>query len=115
MIAAVRIRSDTDARQKVARTLDNLGLRRNNQCVVHEDSESIRGMLNVVKDYVAYGEIDEETVEKLEERRGEILENGDTVNLSPPSKGYRSTKKNHGQGGSLGERPDMNELISRMV
>lgn len=115
MIAAVRVRSDIDAREKVSRTLEDLGLEKNNQCVVYEDSDSIRGMMNLVKDYIAYGEVDEETVEKLEEKAGEDLESGDVISLSPPSKGYKDTKKNHGQGGSLGKRPDVDELVERMV
>ena len=115
MIAAVRVRSDIDARHKTSRTLENLGLVKNNQCTVYEDSDSIRGMMKASKDYIAYGEIKEETVEKLEERKGEELENGDVISLAPPTKGYKDTKKNQGQGGSLGKRDDMDELIERMV
>lgn len=115
MIAAVRIRSDTDARKKVSDTLENLSLDTNNKVVVYEDTDSIRGMLNVVKDYIAYGEIEEETLEKLEDRKGEEIESGGTVKLSPPTKGYKNTKKNYGQGGSLGERPEIDSLITRMV
>lgn len=115
MLAAVRVRSDIDAREKVSRTLQDLGLTKNNQCVVFEDSDSVRGMLALVKDYIAYGEIDDETVEMLEERSGGELESGDTVNLPAPSGGYRSTKKNVGQGGSLGQNPDIDRLIQSMV
>lgn len=115
MLAAVRVRSDIDAREKVSRTLQDLNLDKNNQCAVFEGSDSVRGMLELVKDYVAYGEIEDETLEALKDRRGGDIENGDTVNLTAPSGGYRDTKKNVGQGGSLGQNPDMDQLIQSMV
>ena len=115
MIAAVRVRSKIDARKKAKRVLNDLNLENTNQCVVFEDSESIRGMLSIVKDYIAFGEISEETVELLEERKGEDLEHSDVISLTPPTKGYKNTKKQVGQGGSLGKRDDMDELIQRMV
>ncbi|MFB6209669.1 MAG: uL30 family ribosomal protein [Candidatus Nanohaloarchaea archaeon] len=114
-IAAIKVRGDIDARKKAKRTLKDLNLDKKNQCIVFEDSESVRGMLNVVKDYITFGEVDEDTVEKLEDRNGEELENGETVELSPPSGGFSDTKKQVGQGGSLGERENMDELIERMV
>ncbi|MFQ3274897.1 MAG: ribosomal protein L30/L7E [Candidatus Nanohaloarchaea archaeon] len=115
MIAAVKVRGSIDARQKAKRTLQDLNMEKRNQCVVFEDTDSIKGMLNTAKDYITYGEISEEVVEKLEERKGEKLENGDTVNLAPPTGGFRDTKKQVGQGGSLGERENMDEIIQKMV
>jgi large subunit ribosomal protein L30 len=38
------------------RTLKALGLRRLNQCVSHDDTASIRGMINKVKHLVKVGE-----------------------------------------------------------
>lgn len=35
--------------------------------------------------------------------------------LSPPSKGYKDSKRHYRQGGSLGERDDMNTLLQHMV
>lgn len=115
MIGAVRIRGDVKVSQKVSRTMNDLKLRKKNQCVVFEDSEAVRGMMNAAKDYIAYGELDDETLEKLEERKGSEIESGDTVNLSPPSKGFKNTKTNYGQGGSLGKRDDFSDLVDRMV
>lgn len=115
MIAAVKVRGSIDARQKTQRTLEDLSLEDRHEVVVFEDSDSIRGMLNIAKDYITFGEISDETVEALEERKGEELESGDTVNLAPPSGGFRDTKKQVGQGGSLGEREDLDELVQKMV
>lgn len=115
MIAAVKVRGGIDAREKTSATLENLNLSKKNRVVVYEDSDSVRGMLRNAKDYIAYGEIEDETVEKLEARKGEDIESGDTVDLNAPSGGFKPTKKNYSQGGALGNRPDMDELIDRMV
>lgn len=115
MIAAVRVRGDVDVDVKISTTLQNLNLEKRNQCVVFEDSDSIRGMLNHAKDYITFGEVSKETLEALEEKNGEELESGDTVNLTPPSGGFEDTKKQVGQEGSLGQRDDMDSLVQRMV
>ncbi|WEL23941.1 uL30 family ribosomal protein [Candidatus Nanohalovita haloferacivicina] len=115
MIAAIRIRGDVDASDKVSATLQNVNLHRRNQCVVYEDTESIKGMFNKAKDYITYGEVSEETLELLEERKGSEIESGDVINLSPPSRGYKDTKKNVNQGGSLGKRENLDNLIEKMV
>lgn len=115
MIAAVRIRGLQDVRQKVSRTLDNLKLRKKHQVVVYEDDPAVEGMMKQAKDYIAYGEISDETVEALEERSGEEVEHGTVVNLRSPKGGFKNTRKNTGQGGSLGERDDMDQLLKRMV
>lgn len=115
MIAAVKVRGDVDASRKVSETLEHLQLTRKNRLVVYEDTGSIRGMLNHAKDYIAFGELDEETVEQLEDRKGSDLESGDTFNLTPPTGGYRDTRKQAGQGGALGRRENIGELVGRMV
>ncbi len=115
MIAAVRVRGDIDASQNISRTLYDLQLRKKNQCVLLEENDAMRGMLRKAKDYIAYGDVDDETIEKLEERKGSKVEAGDVIDLAPPSKGFRDTRKQVGQGGSLGKRGDMNHLVQRMV
>ncbi|MFB6174874.1 MAG: uL30 family ribosomal protein [Candidatus Nanohalobium sp.] len=115
MIAAVQIRGTVDARKKAKHSLQHLGLNKRNQLVLLEDNDAIRGQLSVAKDYITFGEISDETVEKLEEASGRNLDTGDTVKLSPPTRGYKNTRQQVGQGGSLGERDEMNDLIKRMV
>ena len=115
MIVAVQVRGRVDARDKAKKSLDHLGLEERNQAVLLDDNDAIRGQLSVAKDYITYGVVDDEIVEKLEEASGENLETGDTVNLSPPSGGYKDTRQQVGQGGSLGERSEMDDLINRMA
>lgn len=115
MLAAVRIRGNLDTDEKVDKTLQTLNLDTRNQCVLLKDKDSIRGMLNQAKDYITFGEVSEDIIKELEERKGEEIEANDTICLSPPSGGFKSTKKQVGQGGALGERDDIDGLIRKMV
>lgn len=115
MLAAVRVRGQVDINEDIEYTLDNLNLDKKNKISVFEDTPANEGMMNKVKDFITFGEISEETVEKLEEEKGEDLESGDSFSMHPPKKGFRDTRKQVGQGGALGKRDDIDELISRMV
>ncbi len=115
MIAAIRIRGTVDTEENVEKTMESLNLDQKNKCVILEESNSVQGMLNKAKDYITFGRVAEESLEKLEERKGEEVSKGETVRLSPPTGGFRDTKKQVGQGGSLGEREQMNDLINKMV
>ena len=64
-IVAVRLRGKWNVRKEVEDTLCLLGLRRKNHCVVLENNKSNLGMLKKVKDYITYGEIKEEILNKL--------------------------------------------------
>ncbi|MFB6182524.1 MAG: uL30 family ribosomal protein [Candidatus Nanohaloarchaea archaeon] len=115
MIAAIKVRGSLDAPKRVKQNLQNMNLEKKNQLVIYENKESIKGMMNKAKDYITYGEIDEETVEKIEDKKDTELNPGDTVNLTPPSGGYKNTKRNVNQGGSLGKRQNLDQLIQKMV
>jgi large subunit ribosomal protein L30 len=82
-------------------------------------------MIKKVKDYVTYGEIDDETEKLLVEKRGEKTKDkeGKEVmkkffRLSPPRKGFgrKGIKFAFSQGGALGYRgTKINDLIKRML
>ena len=116
MIAAVRVRGQVDVPKKIDRTLDSLGLRKKNQVIlVDEDQDSLKGMMKQAKDYIAYGTVSEDTVEKIEEAKGEEVESGSKFSLTPPSGGFRDTRKNYAENGALGNRDDMDELLHKMI
>ncbi len=143
MIAVVRIRGTRKINPKIRKTLELLRLNRPNHCVVLKGSAPDIGMLKVVKDYVAFGEIDEETLSKLLQKRGtkgskklkelmdkdkikdaakgiiggktKVSDVGDPVfTLHPPRRGYKNTKRAY-PFGDLGKRDDMNSLLRRMM
>ncbi len=70
MYAVVRVRGRTGVRKDIADTLKMLNLTRINHCVLVPDTPAYRGMLQKVKDYVTWGEIDEETLLKLIRLKG---------------------------------------------
>ncbi len=139
MLAAIRIRGMVGVDVNINKTLEMLRLNRKNVCVVMKDTPSIRGMLNKVKDYITWGEIDEETYKSLVEKRGEeykgLLESKNIkysdkykevdgkkikpyFRLSPPKGGFerKGIKTSYIRGGALGYRKEkMKELIMRMI
>lgn len=115
MIAAIRIRGTHDVPHKTQTTMHNLNLKRRNQCVIYEDTDSIKGMLQQAKDFITYGEISDETVEAIEDSKDIEVESGTVINLAPPTGGFKDTKRNVNQGGALGERENLDELLHKMI
>ncbi len=150
-IAAVRVRGVPDTRKTVTDTLESLHLTKKHSCTVLADTDANRGMLRQAKDFIAYGTVDDETVEVLLRNRGtvngtdlsdkvedigydtlsdvaaeladgtvsiaDLRDNGLSIpfRLSPPSKGFKDSRRHYKQGGSLGERDDMDALLQRMI
>ncbi len=142
-IAVVRIRGIRKIKPKIKKTLQLLNLEKPNYCVIIDDSKSNLGMLRVIKDYVAFGDINEDTLFRLIYKRGrkgskrisEIYEKekikemvrdifdgkakiSDIIDpvfmLHPPRKGYKDTKRLYPVG-DLGRRDDMSALLRRMM
>ena len=69
MLAIVRIRGRTGIRPQAEKSCALLRLHRINHMVVMEESDTLKGMLQTAKDYITWGEIDQETlVEVLKNR-----------------------------------------------
>jgi large subunit ribosomal protein L30 len=66
------MRGIVKTRPDVRRTLELLNLDRTNHCVIVPDNAQYRGMLQKVKDYVAWGTIDSEALCTLLEKRGRL-------------------------------------------
>lgn len=141
-IAVIRVRGVRQVNPKIVRTLELLRLNKPNHCVVVEDSKQMMGMLNIVKDYVTYGNIDEKTLFDMLNKRGtkdskklkDVLKqeeikdlakkimNGEKLSkqvnpvfrLKPPRKGYKGTKRAYPEG-DLGSRDNINLLLRKMM
>jgi large subunit ribosomal protein L30 len=72
MFAVVRLRGGVKTRGEIKDTLAMLHLNRIYHCAVIEDTPSYRGMLQKVKDFVAYGEISAEALAMILKNRGEL-------------------------------------------
>jgi large subunit ribosomal protein L30 len=71
--AVIRLRGKHDLRSSVEDTLKMLHLTRQNHCVVVPQDPTHQGMLKVVKDFVTWGEVDEQTLAKALLRRGRAV------------------------------------------
>ncbi len=139
LIAAVRIRGAFMMGRGTKDTLKMLRLNRKNHCVLLRGTNSERGMLQRAKDYITFGEINEDTLKALVAKRGraegnrklapetaeaaarEISTEGKSkllkpvFRLTPPSGGFREIKQ-HFPKGDIGYRGEkINELLERMM
>ena len=139
-LAAVRIRGRTMVRTTIVDAMNMLRLYKNNFCVVVPNTPTYLGMLKQAKDYITWGEIDDETFKLLVEKRGEEFHGRETdtkefikyndyfvvgnkklkkyFRLNAPRKGFGriGIKQSFQRGGALGYRgAAINELIKRMI
>ncbi len=144
-IAVVRVRGDVDIRRDIRDTLKMLNLKKVNWATIIDPTPTYMGMVQKAKDFITWGEIDEETLTALIEKWGrgagdrrlgkkEAAEfskkfiAGETTfrkaglkpyfKLHPPSRGYeRGGIKHHVSiGGALGYRGSrINDLLARMA
>ena len=71
--AVIRLRGKHDLRRSVDDTLHMLHLTRQNHCVFLPEDATSRGMLQAVKDFVTWGEVDAEVLAKALLRRGRAV------------------------------------------
>ena len=143
MFAIIRVRGIRKINTKIKMTLEMLNLNKPNHCVVIPETPQYKGMLAVVKDYVTFGKIDENTLFKLIYKKGrkgrkftrtlmdektikdaakEIFDGKKKLSevidpvfcLHPPRRGYKNIKV-HYPLGALGKRENITELINKMV
>ncbi len=115
MICVIRIAGETGLNEKIKENLNRLRLKKKYSCVVLENpNESQLGMIKIAGDFIAFGEINDETYKKLKEARGKPGKK--FFRLHPPRKGIDS-KKHFGIGkGVLGDNKEhINKLIERML
>jgi large subunit ribosomal protein L30 len=141
MLAAIRIRGPVGVPKAVEDTLKMLRLTRVNHCALVPKNKSYEGMLQKVRSYITWGEIDKETLSMMVTKRGRVsgnnrlsdkeskeisgkIEKSQTLKdsgikllfrLSPGSGGLRSTKMDYPRG-DLGYRGEkINSLLRRML
>jgi large subunit ribosomal protein L30 len=141
MYAVIRIRGSVNVPKEVRDTLKMLRLTRVNHCVVIPRTPDYDGMLRKASGYITWGELSQETLEKLVAKRGrlpgdvrldsrkakevsvKILKTKSSrdsdikpvFRLSPPSNGYKSIRMIFPRG-DLGNRGEgINQLLKRMI
>ncbi len=120
-MAVIRIRNTTRAGGAVRDTLKMLRLYKKFTCAVVDNTPAMRGMLDKAKDFTTYGEIDEDTIKLLQQKRGTKDKEGKMktyFHLHPPIGGFerKGIKHSFRQGGALGYRgARINDLIKKMI
>ncbi len=141
LIAVVRIRGKRNLKPDIKKTLELLKLYKVNHAVIYKVDKSIIGMLRKANNYIAYGNIREDTLKKLIEKRGEkgskrakelykekdiegivkeFKEKGKSdkidpvFRLHPPRRGWKNIKGIYPRG-DAGLREDMDDVIRRMM
>ncbi len=138
MIAVIRIHGQVKLRKELAETLNRMRIRRKLACcLVDEKDRVMMGMLKKVRQYVAYGEIDDKMLKELILKRGK-MENGKPVQekdvdkiiegikkgdwkikkyfrLHPPIGGFKKSTKQVVPKGILGKHKDITKLLGRML
>ena len=142
MYAVIRIRGRMNIRKGIEDTLKMLRLHKKMHCVLLKSDDKVtRGMLRKVKDYITWGEISDENLKLLIQKRARkkgnerldkseaevifdkvktekkmVLDVKPIFRLTPPSKGFKKSIKNHFPKGELGYRGEkINDLIKRMI
>ena len=72
VFAAVRVRGIVNVKPDIKRTLQLFRLTRVNHCVLLEENASTKGMLQIAKDYITWGEIDKAILSELIGSRGKL-------------------------------------------
>ncbi|MDD1673630.1 MAG: 50S ribosomal protein L30 [Methanomicrobiales archaeon] len=72
MFAIVQVRGTVNTRREIIDTLKMLRLHHINHCVLVPDTPEYLGMIRKVKDFVAYGEVDAETLATILSTRGRL-------------------------------------------
>ena len=141
MYAVIRIRGLVGLKKATKDTLIMLRLHKKMHCVLIKENDCMKGMLQKVRDYVTWGEIDDDVLKNLISKRGrkpvgkrltekeaeeiskKVKENQKiseeiipVFRLNPPSKGFKKSIKQHYPDGELGFRgKEINELLKRMI
>ncbi|MFH1307878.1 MAG: 50S ribosomal protein L30 [archaeon] len=141
MIAIIRICGRVNIREDIKNTLYRLRLRHKYTCVILKETPETRGMIQKIRNHVAYGKIDNQTLTDLIKQRGKLLDKKKKLDpekiaeeilnakvdkkleflnlkpffrLHPPRRGIKS--KLHYPKGVLGDNKEkINDLIRRML
>jgi large subunit ribosomal protein L30 len=71
--AVIRVRGIVNVKPDIKKTLQLLCLTRANHCVLIKETPSTKGMLQIAKDYITWGEVSKETIAQLLTKRGRLI------------------------------------------
>jgi len=71
-IAIIRIAGQQGLNKKIKNTFKLLNLHKKNSCIIIDSSDSVNGMVKVIKDHSTWGEINDNMLNQLLEKRGKL-------------------------------------------
>ncbi|SRR3989344_3003 len=92
MICIIRIKGEVGLRREIIENLNRVRLKRKYACVVLRPSQDKMGIVKKIKNFVAYGEIDEKTFEKLIEKRGKAIDKKKKIDAKKIVSGFKEGK-----------------------
>ena len=118
-LAVIRISGQVRIKNDVKETLDKLRLRRKLTCIFVDEKDDVRiGMINAVRNFVCFGEVDKILIDKTIEKRGQKDIKGvyrGFCRLHPPVGGFKKSTKADYPKGILGPNKDIAKLLERML
>lgn len=115
-IAVIRLRGNVTIKKDFEKTMQMLKLYKRNFCVIIPKTPAYIGMVEKVKDHVTWGEIDEQTLKELKEKRSDGDKKFYRLNSPKGGLGRRGVKASFKKAGALGYRgKKINGLIKRMI
>ena len=119
MKVVLRICGQVNLNRDIAETLLRLRLRKKLHCVFIDGSDKIKmGMLKKVESYVAYGDVSDELMKKIIDKRGQkdvYKKFRGFCRLHPPIGGFKTGTKLHYPKGVLGNNKEIEKLLGRML
>ncbi len=118
-IAVIRIVGQVNVKSEIKETLDRLRLGKKLTCTFIDEKDLVQlGMLNAVRNHVAYGTVDTKFMDEVIAKRGQKDVAGKYRNfcrLHPPIGGFKKSTQKTFPRGVLGKHEDITKLLSRML
>lgn len=139
MIIVIRISGQVNIPKKIEETLHRLRLRKKYTAIILKPTKENLKLLNKIRNYVAYGDIDKETLQELIKKRATLKDKSQKIDpekiiqdlekkklseldikpflrLHPPIGGIDSKKHSGIKKGVLGDNKNkINNLVRRML
>ncbi|MBR9678383.1 MAG: 50S ribosomal protein L30 [Nanoarchaeota archaeon] len=134
-VAVIRVRGLLDVNPKARKAMELLGLTKKHACRIMHWNEHTKGQIHRIKDFVAWGEINETILTKMIEKK-ELKDSAGfakqflshkksfkdvgekpVFNLHPPRGGFprKGIRQPATRGGALGFHKNINELLEKML
>jgi len=116
-IIVLRIRGKIDLHPDIRKTFENLKLDRKFSCRIIENRPEVLGMVEKIKDHVAYNDADDKVIGELVSKRGDPNKKDieQVFHLHPPRGGFKKSSRLAWPRGILGKNEKLNELVLKML